>query len=122
MGDFRKLKVWERAHRLTLDVYRVTASFPRDEIYGLTSQLKRSAAFVPANLAEGCGRNRDAELARFAEIAMGSANELDYHLLLACDLGFLASPDRERLSHEARGVANMLAALIQKLRPVHLDR
>lgn len=117
MGDYRKLMVWERAHRLALEVYRATGSFPREETYGLTSQLRRSASSIPANLAEGCGRNRDTELARFSEIAMGSANELDYHRLLACDLGFLQRAVYQRLSAEARGINNMLATLIHKLRP-----
>jgi four helix bundle protein len=84
--DFHDLKVWQKAHELTLAVYRTTAGFPRQELYGLTSQLRRSCASIPANLAEGCGRNGDAELARFRSIAMGSASELEYHLLLARDL------------------------------------
>jgi four helix bundle protein len=73
--DFRDLTVWQEAHQLTLDVYRRTASVPRDALYGLTSQLRRSASSVAANLAEGCGRNGDADLARFCSIAMGSASE-----------------------------------------------
>ena len=84
--DFRDLKVWQKAHQLTLVVYRITASFPREELYGLTTQLRRSCSSVSANLAEGCGRNGDAELARFCSIALGSASELDYRLLLARDL------------------------------------
>lgn len=87
MGDYRKVAVWVRAHRLTLDVYRATRQLPKEELYGLTSQLRRAASSVPANIAEGCGRNSDAELGRFLVIALGSATELDYHLLLARDLG-----------------------------------
>ena len=117
MGDYRKLKVWERSHRLTLDVYRVTASFPREELYGLTSQLRRAASSIPANIAEGCGRDGDAELARFLEIARGSASELDYHLLLASDLGLLTSSDHQHLAHEAQGVSKMLTTFLQALRP-----
>jgi four helix bundle protein len=82
MKDFHALKVWQKAHQLTLAVYQVTATFPREELYGLTSQLRRSCSSIPANLAEGCGRNGDAEFARFSCIAMGSASELEYHLLL----------------------------------------
>lgn len=89
MGDFRRLKVWEKSHLLTLAVYAAVAPFPKDEPYGLTSQVKRSASSIPANIAEGCGRDRDTELARFLEIAMGSASEREYHLQLAHDLGFL---------------------------------
>lgn len=116
MGDFRKLQVWERSHRLTLEVYRITASFPRSEQYALTSQIRRSAASVPANIAEGCGRNGDAELARFLDIAMGSANEVDYHLQLACDLGLLDPTEHRRLPQEVQEINNMLAALTLRLR------
>ena len=80
--DFHELKVWQKAHQLTLAVYQTTAGFPREELYGLTSQLRRASSSVGANLAEGCGRNGDAEFARFCSIAMGSASELEYHLLL----------------------------------------
>ena len=78
MKDFRQLKVWQKAHQLTLALYPVTGSFPRDEIYGLTAQIRRACSSIPANLAEGCGRNTDAELARFCSIAAGSASELEY--------------------------------------------
>jgi four helix bundle protein len=113
--DFRDLTVWQKAHRLTLDVYRRTASFPRDELYGLTSQLRRSASSVAANLAEGCGRNGDAELARFCSIAMGSASELEYHLLLAKDLALINVKDHEDLALRATELKRMLTALLQKL-------
>jgi four helix bundle protein len=83
MQDFRKLVAWRKAHELTLRVYDVTASFPKDEVYGLTSQMRRASSSIPANIAEGCGRNGNAELARFVYIALGSASELEYHLLLA---------------------------------------
>ena len=86
MKDFRKLKVWEKAHHLTLALYPVTASFPRDEVYGLASQIRRAASSIPSNIAEGCGREGDPELARFCIIARGSATELEYQLLLARDL------------------------------------
>ncbi len=88
MGDFRNLEVWRKAHGLTLAVYQATTSFPKEELYGLTSQIRRAAASIPANLCEGCGRNGNAEFARYCSIALGSANELEYHLLLAHDLNF----------------------------------
>ena len=116
MGNYRNLKVWERAHRLTPEVYGATHTFPKDELFGLTSQLRRAAASIPANIAEGCGRNGDAELARFLTIAIGSANELDYHLLLARDLGYLPPPLFEHLAAEAQGVASMLATFLDRLR------
>jgi four helix bundle protein len=117
VGDYRKLEVWGRTHRLTLDVYRVSKAFPNEELYGHTSQLPRAASSIPANIAEGCGRNGDAELARFLDIALGSAIELDYHLLLAHDLDLLADPEYQRLAAEAQGVAKMLSSFIHRLRP-----
>jgi four helix bundle protein len=113
--DFRQLKVWDKAHQLTLAVYQVTARFPREETYGLTSQIRRASSSICANLAEGCGRNGDAELARFCSIARGSASELEYHLLLARDLHLLEASDHEKLANEATEVKRMLTALIQKL-------
>src|SRR5713226_5621353 len=89
MRDFRELKVWEKAHGLTLAVYTATARFPKEELYGLTTQIRRSCASIPANLAEGCCRSGDVEFARFLQIAMGSASELEYHVLLAHDLKIL---------------------------------
>jgi four helix bundle protein len=112
---FRDLKVWEKAHQLTLDVYKATASFPKEEMYGLTSQIRRAAASIPANIAEGCGRSSDAELGRFLQIAMGSASELEYHLLLARDLLLLAETDYGQLSLKVTEVKRMLASFIQKL-------
>jgi four helix bundle protein len=114
--DFRELKVWERSHRLTLAVYNATGNFPREETYGLTAQLRRCCASIPANIAEGCGRSGDAELARFMLISMGSASELDYHLLLARDLGYLDARDHRRLSQGTREVKRMLSTFITKLR------
>lgn len=116
MRNFRELKVWEKAHHLTLGVYKASQSFPRDEIYGLTSQIRRSSVSVPANIAEGCGRDGDAELARFFQIAMGSASELDYHLLLAHDLNLLNSSDYGQLASEVGEVKRMLTSFIQKLK------
>ena len=116
MKDYRELKVWERAHQLTLAVYKTTAMFPKDELYGLTSQIRRACASIPANIAEGCGRSGDAEFARFLQIAMGSASELDYHLLLARDLNFVNSGDYEQFANELTEVRRMLNSFIQKLR------
>jgi len=101
---------------LTLAVYKATVPFPKDELYGLTSQIRRACASIPANIAEGCGRYGDAEFARFLRIAMGSASELDYHLLLARDLGFLDEMVYEQLENELREVRRMLNSFIQKLR------
>ena len=116
MQDFRKLKVWEKAHHLTFAVDKATTAFPRDELYGLTSQIRRNGASIPANIAEGCGRNGDAEFARFLQIATGSASELEYHLLLAHDLGFLDDTQYQQLAADTVEVKRMLSAFIQKLR------
>lgn len=116
MGNFRNLQVWQKSHQLTLEVYQVTAGFPREELYGLTSQIRRSCSSIAANVAEGCGRNGEAELARFCSIALGSASELEYHLLLAKDLNFIKSDDHQHLDQSATEIKRMLAALILKLR------
>jgi four helix bundle protein len=104
---------------LTLAVYSVTNGFPRDELYGLTSQIRRCAASVPANIAEGCGRDSNADLARFLQIAMGSASELEYHLLLARDLGMLEAARHARLTRDTTEVKRMLTSFIQRLRAEH---
>jgi four helix bundle protein len=113
--DFRELKVWQKAHQLTLAVYQLTASFPREELYGLSSQLRRAGSSIAANLAEGCGRNGDAELARFCSMAMGSASELEYHLLLARDLNLIPPQDYEELHQQTTELKRMLTAFMQKL-------
>ncbi len=116
MRDFKKLMVWERSFRLTLAVYKATAAFPREELYGLTSQVRRSCAAIPANIAEGCGRGTNNDLARFLQIALGSATELESHLLLARDLSFLEGADHDRLAAEVTEIKRMLTAFIKSLR------
>ncbi len=117
MRDFRKLKVWEKSHRLVLAIYNATGTFPREETYGLAAQLRRCCVSIPANIAEGCGRSGEAELGRFMLIAMGSASELEYNLLLARDLGYLDAQDYQELSREAGEVKRMLSTLITRVRP-----
>ncbi len=119
MRDFRELKIWEKGHRLSLAVYKATMRFPREELYGLTSQIRRSCSSIPANIAEGCGRNGDTELARFLGIAMGSASELEYHLLLAHDLNLLETAEYRELAREVTEVKRMLTSFIQKLKADH---
>jgi len=114
--SFRKLKVWEKALFLTLDIYESTRPFPREELYGLTSQMRRSSASIGANIAEGSCRKGDNEFGRFLYIAMGSASELEYHLLLARDLHLLKAQDYQRLSDETVEVKRMLASFVQTLR------
>ena len=115
MKDFRELKVWQKSHHLTLDVYKITSVFPREERYGLMSQVRRASSSIPANIAEGCGRRGDAEFARFLQIDMGSACELEYHLLLARDLSYLNDVHYQRLSAAAVELKRMLTSLLQKL-------
>lgn len=115
MKDFKELKVWQKAHLLTLALYRMTGIFPREELYGLTSQIRRCSASVAANIAEGCGRKGNAELHRFLQIAAGSASELDYHLLLARDLRFLNEPDYSEAAGLLLEVRRMLTSLSRKV-------
>ena len=112
MQDFRKLKVWEKGHALTLAVYKATSSFPRDEVYGLTSQMRRSSSSVPTNIAEGCGRDSMLEMRKALRLAMGSASELEYQLLLSRDLGYLPPKTYGGLNEAAVEEKRMLAAFI----------
>jgi len=114
--SFRNLKVWEKAHILTLDVCGATRAFPREEIYGLTSQMRRGSASIGANIAEGCCRKADTDMGRFMQIAMGPASELEYHCLWARDLKFLEIGDYDRLRREVVEVKRMLAGLIRQRR------
>lgn len=116
MQDFRKLKVWEKSHALTLDVYRQSRTFPAEERFGLTSQVRRSSSSVPSNLAEGCGRAGDLDFARFVRIAAGSASETDYQLLLARDLGYLSTETYDGLYQQFTEVKRMLNSFEQTLR------
>jgi four helix bundle protein len=116
MQDFRDLRIWQRSHQLVIEVYQITASFPGHELYGITSQMRWAAASVPTNVAEGCGRGSDADFARFLQIAMGSASELDYHLILAHNLNLLSTSHYERLQNDLVELKRMLNTLISKLR------
>jgi four helix bundle protein len=116
MRNYRDLQVWEKAHKLTLAVYQGTQKFPKEERFGLTSQMRRSAASIPANLAEGCGRRSDGEMARYIQISMGSGAELSYHLLLARDLGFLNNAEYSEWDAALSEVMRMLSSLSQKVR------
>lgn len=116
MQDYRGLRVWRRAHEFVLCAYRATAAFPREEQFGLTTQVRRAAASIPANIAEGCGRGSDADFARFLQMAIGSANEIEYHLLLASDLDFLPKSEHQGLAKQLIEIRKMLSSLMQSLR------
>jgi four helix bundle protein len=115
--NFKELRVWQKAHAMTLAVYGVTREFPREELYGLTSQMRRAAASIGPNIAEGSGRRSDGEVCRFLQIARGSASEVEYHLLLARDLHLVGEDAFLELSQQADEVQGMLTALIQRFRP-----
>lgn len=116
MQDFRQLKIWRKGHDLTLAVYQATQGFPTTETYGLTNQVRRAAAAIPANIAEGVGRSSDADFARFLHIAMGSASELEYHLLLGRDLTYLSAEAHASLEGMTVEVKRMLAAFLRTLK------
>ena len=108
--------MWERSHQLVLDIYKISLAFPKAEIYGLTNQIRRSAISIPANIAEGCGRDSQAELLRFFKIAMGSASELEYEILLARDLNWMDETIYSNISVELISIRKMLNAFIQKIK------
>ncbi len=116
MQDYKKLSAWQKAHGLAIATYKATGTFPKDELYGLTSQIRRSCISIPANIAEGCGREGNVELGRFMQISLGSANELEYHLLLSRELHYLKIEDYERLNKQVNEVKGMLINFIQKLK------
>jgi four helix bundle protein len=116
MRNYRDLRVWEEAHRLTLCVYKATQTFLREERFGLTSQIRRASVSIAANLAEGCGRRSDGEMARYVQIAMGSGAELSYHLLLSRALGFLKTEDHAELDANVERILRMISAFSGKVR------
>ena len=115
MRDFKELKVWHKSHRFVIEVYRHSRSFPADERFGLTAHLRKSATSVPSNIAEGCGREGERELARFLSIAAGSASEADCQLLLARDLGYLQPEVHRLLDDQANEAKRMLNSFIKTL-------
>ncbi len=114
--DFRKVKAWERAHALTLKIYGATARFPDRERFGLVSQMRRAAASIPTNIAEGCGRETQSELNRFLQIAAGSASEIEYQFLLSRGLKFLSAECYAALSSEVVEIRRMILAYSKKLK------
>jgi len=116
MQNYKDLKVWEKAHQFTLKVYEATKLFPKEELYSLTNQLRRATSSIPANIAEGCGKNSQAEFAHFLNISLGSANESEYFLILSKDLKYLDENIFETLIKIINEIKAMLIALISKVR------
>jgi four helix bundle protein len=116
MQNYKDLRVWVKAHEFTMKVYEVSKQFPREEIYSLTNQLRRAASSVPANIAEGCGRQTSGDLARHLNIALGSANEAEYFLILAKDLNYLNEENYNVLFLLINEIKAMLITLINKVR------
>lgn len=122
MGQYRKLRVWQHAHAITLSVYQETRHWPSDERFGLIAQIRRASTSIGCNLAEGSGRKSNAELARFARVALGSPNEVEYQLHLARDLGYMKEEIATRLLSEINDIQRMLTGLETQLRPVWFGR
>ena len=116
MRDFQQLEFWQRSHKLTLQIYDLTKSFPKEEIYSLTSQMRRSASSIPTNIAEGCGRNSLMELNRFLAIAAGSCSELQYQILLSKDLGYITEPIFKELFSEISQIRKMIYSYCERLK------
>jgi four helix bundle protein len=114
--NFKELKVWEKSHRVVLSIYKITEMFSKEELFGLTSQMRRAAYSIPTNIAEGCGRNGNADFIRFLHISMGSACELEYLLMLAFDLALLKRDDLCKLENEVTEIKRMLTSFISKIK------
>jgi four helix bundle protein len=116
MQNYKDLKVWTKSHEITLKIYSLTKGFPKEEIYSLTSQIRRCSASIPANIAEGCGKSTNKDFGRFLNIALGSANETEYFLLLSKDLSYIKNEDHLTLEKGINEIKAMLISLIQKVR------
>lgn len=116
MLNFKDLAIWQRSHKLTIEIYRATQSFPKEEVYGLTSQIRRAVSSIPTNIAEGCGRRTNAELTNFLNIASGSASEVEYEILLAKEIGYITAEQYDTWTKEISEIRSMLAAYMKKLK------
>jgi four helix bundle protein len=114
MRDFKKYDIWQLSHSLTLEVYKITYNFPKEELYGLTSQIRRASVSIPTNISEGCGRNSDKEFNQFFNIALGSTNETECFLVLSKDLNYINKEIFEKLEKEI----NIIKSKIYKLKTV----
>ncbi|MFT3947073.1 MAG: four helix bundle protein [Agriterribacter sp.] len=115
MRDFRKLAIWSKGHQLTLKIYTLTKYFPKEETFGLVSQMRRSAYSIPSNIAEGCGRSSIPDLKRFLTISSGSASELEYQLYLSKDLNYISEPVFKELEQEIIEIKKMIFSFSNKI-------
>lgn len=115
MRNFQELTIWQKSHSLTLKVYHLTQTFPQEEMYGLSSQMRRSAASIPTNIAEGCGRNSNPDMKRFLTISTGSASELEYQLILSKDLKYLNELSFKELTYELQEIRKMIFSFINNM-------
>ena len=114
MRDFHQLSVWQKSHQFTLDIYALTRAFPKEELFGLTSQIRRSSSSIATNIAEGCGRGTDADFGRFLQMAMGSASESEYQILLSYDLTSIDENQYKQMNAKVTEIKRMLSSLISK--------
>jgi four helix bundle protein len=114
MRDFHQLSVWQKSHQFTLDVYALTRAFPKEELFGLTFQIRRSSSSIATNIAEGCGRGTDADFGRFLQMAMGSASESEYQILLSYDLTYIDENQYKQMNAKVTEIKRMLSSLISK--------
>ncbi len=122
MRDYKKYDIWKQSHQLSLEVYKLTEKFPKEEMFGLTSQIRRSSTSITINIVEGCGRGSDDDFKRILYIALGSAFEVEYILLLSKDLGYISENDFSELSLKAEEVKMKISKLILKLEQDILDK
>ena len=116
MRDFKKYNIWTLSHSFTLEIYSITKTFPKEEIYGLTSQIRRVSSSIPTNISEGCGRDSDAEFNRFLTIALGSATESEYLLILSKELNYIDTSSFEKLNSDINIIKQKIYSLKQKLK------
>jgi four helix bundle protein len=121
MKDFRNLSAWQKSHKLAIIIYQKTRNFPKEESYGITSQLRRATVSIPTNLAEGCGRGSDRDFAKFVQIAIGSASESEYLILLSNELGYIDKDEYDELTEKVCEIKRMLASLIKNLHKSNED-
>ena len=121
LKNYKELNVWQKSYKLCLHIYKVTKRFPKDEMYGLTSQIRRSAVSIPSNIAEGYGRKTTLEYVRFLYIAYGSVCELETQTMISGDLGYVGKKRLQEIRQEIGDVERMLKAMIKSLENKHLN-